>query len=217
MKITFWLDFVCPHSYIGKARLEDAIQRAGIDRNDVEIEYKTLEYDKNAPKEYVDDAVKIVCKRYYYGPTGAKMAMKRISDWGKFEGLELNYLTARYTNSLDANRLLKLAQSKGDSNVTEKLVDGFFKAFFTDNLELSDRNVLIDVAEKAGLNKADIEKVLDSNEFEAEVRADEAEAESNEIGTPYTIINGEKGEFIVNGAQDGVMFVKALKDAAGIN
>ena len=37
MKITFWLDFVCPHSYIGKARLEDAIQRAGIDRNDVEI------------------------------------------------------------------------------------------------------------------------------------------------------------------------------------
>ena len=39
MKITFWLDFVCPHSYIGKARLEDAIQRAGIDRNDVEIEY----------------------------------------------------------------------------------------------------------------------------------------------------------------------------------
>ena len=186
MKITFWLDFVCPHSYIGKARLEDAIQRAGIDRNDVEIEYKTLEYDKNAPKEYVDDAVKIVCKRYYYGPTGAKMAMKRISDWGKFEGLELNYLTARYTNSLD-------------------------------NLELSDRNVLIDVAEKAGLNKADIEKVLDSNEFEAEVRADEAEAESKEIGTPYTIINGEKGEFIVNGAQDGVMFVKALKDATGIN
>ena len=34
---------------------------------------------------------------------------------------------------------------------------------------------------------------------------------------PYTIINGEKGEFIVNGAQDGVMFVKALKDATGIN
>ena len=60
-------------------------------------------------------------------------------------------------------------------------------------------------------------QVLDSNEFEAEVRADEAEAESKEIGTPYTIINGEKGEFIVNGAQDGVMFVKALKDATGIN
>ena len=50
-----------------------------------------------------------------------------------------------------------------------------------------------------------------------DTQADEAEAESKEIGTPYTIINGEKGEFIVNGAQDGVMFVKALKDATGIN
>lgn len=217
MKITYWLDFVCPHSYIGKARLEDAIKRAGIDRNDVEFEYKSLEYDKNAPKECVDSSVQIVCKRYYYGPTGAKMAMKRISDWGKFEGLELNYLTARYTNTLDANRLLKFSQSKGDLNVTENLVDGLFKAFFTDNSELSDKKVLIDVAVKAGLNRDEVEKVLDGNEFEAEVRADEAEAESMGIGTPYTIIDGVNGEFTVNGAQDGVMFVKALKDAAGIN
>ena len=48
MKIEVWSDFVCPFCYIGKRRLEMALEQFP-HKKDVEVEFKSFELDQNAP------------------------------------------------------------------------------------------------------------------------------------------------------------------------
>ncbi|MED3831323.1 DsbA family protein, partial [Priestia megaterium] len=48
MKIEVWSDFVCPFCYIGKRRLEQALQQFA-HKDDVQVEFKSFELDPNAP------------------------------------------------------------------------------------------------------------------------------------------------------------------------
>ena len=41
MKIEVWSDFVCPFCYIGKRRLEEALEKAGFEGK-AEVEFKAL-------------------------------------------------------------------------------------------------------------------------------------------------------------------------------
>ena len=40
MKIEVWSDFVCPFCYIGKRRLEEALEQTGFDK--AQVEFKAL-------------------------------------------------------------------------------------------------------------------------------------------------------------------------------
>ena len=48
MKIEVWSDYVCPFCYIGKRRLEEALEQFPHADN-VEVEFKSFELDPNAP------------------------------------------------------------------------------------------------------------------------------------------------------------------------
>lgn len=48
MKIEVWSDFVCPFCYIGKRRLEMALEQFP-HRDNVEVEFKSFELDPNTP------------------------------------------------------------------------------------------------------------------------------------------------------------------------
>lgn len=48
MKIEVWSDFVCPFCYIGKHRLEMALEQFP-HKKDVEVEFKSFELDRILP------------------------------------------------------------------------------------------------------------------------------------------------------------------------
>ncbi len=50
MKIEVWSDFVCPFCYIGKRRLEEALESFP-HRENVEVVFRRFELDPNAKKE----------------------------------------------------------------------------------------------------------------------------------------------------------------------
>ena len=53
MKIEIWSDFVCPFCYIGKRRLETALEKFE-HKDEVELVFKSFELDPSAKKKYAE-------------------------------------------------------------------------------------------------------------------------------------------------------------------
>ena len=108
--------------------------------------------------------------------------------------------------------MTKFAYTKSLS-IADRLIEELFKAYFCDNLELADREVLINAALHAGLDKSETEALLDSGRFFEEVRKDEMDAARNEIhAVPFFVV----GDYGIPGAlgteQMKEVIKKALKD-----
>ena len=210
MKITYWSDFACPYCYIGEERLLKAIKRLGME-NDIELEMKSYELDPNAPKECTGTMAERYAKNMKLGPKGAEYHVERVSRFGRMEGLDMDYAKSKYTNTLDAHRLLKFAQSKDDKEIISKLTKSLFDAYFAKGLELSDRNTLVKICVEAGLSENDIVNALDSDTFTDEVRADESEVEADPdfYGIPLFVIGDKKLE----GAAEENALITAIREA----
>ncbi len=210
MKITYWSDYACPYCYIGETRLEKALEELGM-KDKVTLEMKSFELDPGASREYTGTTVDRFAKKYGLEKKGAANQIEHISNLGREEGIDFRYADTRYTNTMDAHRLTKYVQSLGNKVLTEQVIHDLFDAYFTKNQELTDREVLIHIGVKAGLRAGEVEALLDSNFFEADVRKDEMEAQRYGIhGVPFFVVDDK---YSLSGAQPQELFVQALQRA----
>ena len=195
MKIEIWSDYACPFCYIGEKRLEKAI--AGIPG--VEVIFKSFELDPNASREVISGTVDRFAEKYGLTLDEAADRIEQISRMGRAEGIDFRYAETRYTNTFDA-------QEKGHAEIIGKLFD----AYFTKNLELADFDVLKKIAAECGLDTAEVDAVLNSDRYAAEVRADEMEAARLGVhGVPFFVIGGKYG---LSGAQPVEIIRQAVED-----
>ncbi len=206
--LTIWSDFACPYCYIGETRLEKAIEELGM-KDNVQIDYRAFELDPEAPKEVVSTTPERFARKYRLTLDGAKEQIEQISSLGRELGIDFRYATTRYTNTRDAHRLMKLAEAKYDRATVGRLNELLFKAYFVENLELSDHSVLMAKALEAGMKEDEVKEVLESEKYDDEVRFDEREAMMRGVhGVPYIVFNGG---FAVPGALSLEGFKMALE------
>ncbi|MDE6311453.1 MAG: DsbA family oxidoreductase [Muribaculaceae bacterium] len=204
--LTVWSDFACPYCYIGETRLEKAVEELGL-KDKVQIDYRAFELDPTASKEVVGGTPERFAMKYRLSLEDAKKQIEEISSLGRESGIDFRYATTQYSNTRDAHRLMKLAEAKYDRNTVERLNKALFDAYFTKNLVLADHEVLLKLAESVDMDAKEVKAVLDSNEYDDEVRFDEREAAMRGVrGVPYIVFGGE---FAVPGA----MSVEGFKDA----
>jgi predicted DsbA family dithiol-disulfide isomerase len=85
------------------------------------------------------------------------------------------------------------------------------RAYFTEGEPVGDRDTLVRLAAEAGLDPADVEQVLDTDEHTEAVRADEAEARALGItGVPFFVVDRKYG---VSGAQPADQLLAVLERA----
>ncbi len=207
MKISIWSDYNCPYCYIGFTRLYKAIEELKYD--DVKVDIHSFELDSNASKSCQSTTLERFSEKYNMSLEDAKKEIDKITKWATDEGLTMNYETAKFTNSRDAHRLTKLAIQTNDQELINNFIKLLFEAYFSKNLELADKEVLVDVATSAGLEKNKILEVLNSNKFDNEVELDERVALDTGIqGVPYFIFNNK---YAVPGALPVSEFKNVLK------
>ena len=210
MKIEIWSDYVCPYCYIGERQLEKALEGFS-DKENVEISYKSFELDPTSSYEVTTNTKDRVARKYGYTSEQAQQMIDNVTKYAKSVGLEYHYDTARYTNSFDAHRIAKYAETKGKGlEMSERL----FHAYFTENKEMSDHKALKDIAVEIGLDELEVEDVLKNKKFAEEVRNDEYEASRLGIhAVPFFLINGK---YSLSGAQPPEafenIFEKVLKE-----
>ncbi|MBD7913352.1 MULTISPECIES: DsbA family oxidoreductase [Clostridium] len=205
MKIEVWSDFVCPFCYIGKRRLEIALNKFK-HKDEVEVIFKSFELDPGAKKKYDENIHELIAKKYGIPLEQAKGSNAKLVEQAKEVGLNFNFDDLIPTNTFDAHRLSHYAKTEGKMN---ELAERLLKAYFVDSLNLSDHKVLAVLAGEVGLNEEEALKVLESEEYGTNVRNDEKTASKlNITGVPFFVFNNK---YAVSGAQPPELFLEVLE------
>lgn len=208
MKVEIWSDVACPFCWIGKRHFEQAVEQ--LDLENLEIEWKSFELDPYAQKEYEDDLYTLLANKYGQAREWAIAACEDMETRGKNIGVEFNFDQIKSTNTFDAHRFLHLTKSKGLQIEAE---EALFQAFFRDGKHLGDPEVLLQLGMDLGLDKNEVSKMLNSDQFAKEVRSDEQLGQEFGIrGVPFFVINRKYG---ISGAQPVQHFMDVLKKAKG--
>jgi len=204
MKIEIWSDIMCPFCYIGKRQLETALQQ--FPDNDFEIEWKSFQLDPTITPEPEKDVYTYLAERKGMTVEQSKEMHKGVAERAKSVGLEYNFDKAVISNSLEAHRIIQLAKTKKLGDEIEEI---FFNAYFTEGRDLNDGPTLIELAEKAGLDKKDVLEVLKSdNLYLKEVEHDIEEAQQIGVqGVPFFVFDRK---YAVSGAQPVEAFVQTI-------
>ncbi len=206
MRVDIWSDVVCPFCYIGKKRLEHVAEQAGIE---LDIHWHSFELDPGAPaKHEVSNTERLAQK---YGRSYAEMEeMERnVAAMAATEGIDFQWQKANSGNSFNAHRIIHLAQSKGLGNEAK---EAFFHAYMTEGLAIGEREVVEEIASRIGLDNAEVEYVLDSDELADFVRHDEkiAHEQLKVTGVPFFVFDQK---LALSGAQPREIFLQALQQA----
>jgi len=208
LKIIYWSDFACPFCYIGEKRLENAIKELFL-KDFTSIKMKAFELNPYASKKVESITDERFANKYGLSLSAARARIDSISQLGRAEGIDFKYADTLYTNTFDAHRLTKFAEKKGKDE--RKLIHLLYDAYFTKNLKLAERSVLIDIAKKVGLNEQEVNEMLNGEHFANEVKQDEMESLKMGIhGVPYFVINDK---YVINGAQSKENIKEIINEA----
>ncbi len=188
IKITAYSDNICPFCTVGAKRLKKLQQEL-----DFDVEWRAFEIHPETPK----DGVKTVD---YFPKYDMEKMKNYIESFGKDVGIKLNGdVLANSKLSLAAN---EFAKKKGKF---DKFHEAIFKANFEEGKNIGDMDVLLEIAQSVGLNKAELKLYLvDERNLEA---IDESSAQAKKLGitgVPSFIINNK----MVVGAQS----IEVLKE-----
>lgn len=205
IKIAVVSDIVCPWCYIGKRRLEKAVDSMSHDA-DFEIAYYPFELNSEMPPEGKNQREYLTNK--FGSETDYERLTGNVTRVAETEGLVFDYEKQKISpNTRNAHRLILLAKEDGKHL---EVVEALFKAYFTDGVDLSKNENLVNLASNAGLDRAKIAAFLDSDAGLAEVALAEAELHRMGItGVPFYIINDKYG---ISGAQPTASFVEAFQN-----
>lgn len=207
MQVEIWSDVVCPWCYLGKRNFEQALAQFS-HRDEVEVVYRSFELDPTAPNDATTPTADLLAAKYGLTPDQARAAQLQMEERARQAGLTFRMQDLRSGNTRDAHRLLQLARERG---LQAGLVERLHRAYFTEQDSVFDRAALTRLAAEAGLNPAEVTAVLDSDQFSAEVTADERIArELGATGVPFFVIDRRYG---IPGAQPAEIIGQALSQA----
>lgn len=209
MIINCWSDFTCPFCYIAENRLHRAISEMGLEK-ECKVVFRAFELNPKASREPKRTIVEGFARHYGMSPEEASGRVGDIEAMARGDGLEFNYGTARATNTFDALRVAKLAQSKSNDAANAFVLE-MYRDFFERNMVLSDPGVIADAAARVGLDRDEAEKVISGDAFTDEVRNDERAAyEMGLHAVPFILVNGRYG---IPGAIETDQFKQVLGKA----
>jgi len=204
MQVEVWSDVVCPWCYIGKRRLERALE--SFDHADeVEVVWRSYELDPAAPVRREGDPAVRLARKYGLSVDRARAAQERITALAALEGLDYHLDQAAGGNTLDAHRLIHLAQEQGMGDVMKERL---LRAHLVEARPIGDHDTLVQVAVEVGLARDEVEQLLDGDDLVDAVRADEQRAVDLDVtGVPFFLVDGRLG---IPGAQDRELLVRVL-------
>ncbi|MEX0299395.1 MAG: DsbA family oxidoreductase [Kordiimonas sp.] len=203
MKLDIVIDVVCPWCYVGKKQLDKALTL----RPSVVSEKRWRPYQlaPETPAEGVD-------RRAYYkqkfgeGSPQLTAMREHLLKTGAALGIKFDFESdCKVANTLDAHRLIRWAYSVGAQDM---VAEDLMQRYFEDCAFLGDPELLADVADRAGMDKALVEDLLSSDEDKKQVYNEVMQARQMGIqGVPMFIFDDKNG---VSGAQDASVLVEVM-------
>jgi predicted DsbA family dithiol-disulfide isomerase len=183
--ITVFSDYVCPFCYLGRESLRQYQATRG---EPLRIDWRPfdLRSGKRNPDGSIDHSVDDGKDEDYFEQ--AKENVRRLQEE---YGVEMNLELSRETDSLPAQIVSVHLQETTDYNTWLAFDEGVFEALWTDGRDIGDTDVLVDVAEEAGVDGASVREALDDEELRERVRDQFTDAQQAGVtGVPTFVYDG---------------------------
>ena len=210
LRIDFVSDVACPWCAVGLASLQQALSK--LDGSvAAEIHLQPFELSPDMPFEG-EDAVDHIMHKYGISEAQSEANRKTLRERAAAVGFTYNMQRgSRVWNTFDAHRLLHWVELQ-DSDKAVALKRALFRAYFTDNENVADRDVLARIGNDVGLDSDEARRVLESNQYADDVRTQERHWQQAGIhSVPAAIVNGQ---YLISGGQPPDVFENALREIA---
>ena len=208
MDVHIWSDVVCPWCYLGKRRFEHAL--ALFDhRDEIRVTHRSFQLDPSRPRHQTMSRREMLKSKYQLSEQQVRDMDTRMEHLADIEGLDYHLTEAGLTgNTLDAHQLLQLGKARG---IQDAVIERLYRAYFTEQRSVFDRDSLVTLAGEAGLDESEARDVLERDAYVDAVNADVLEARALGVsGVPFFVLGGRYG---VSGAQATEVFTEALTKA----
>ena len=198
-------DLICPWCYLGKRRLDHAL---GAVHGPSVVSWYPFQLNPDMPAEGMG------FDRYLTQKFGnaelVRPGLAQLTEAGEAAGIQFRFdRIARVPNTLDAHRLMQLAERQGRD--ASRLAEGIMRSFFEAGMDISDRGVLEAVGQDAGIAVEAIRKTLDDEASRQIVLNQEAQVRKGGVtGVPDFLINKR---LFVTGAQSTEILVNVFDRA----
>jgi predicted DsbA family dithiol-disulfide isomerase len=202
MEIEIYADVVCPWCWIGKRRLEQALESYD---GEVTVRYRPFQLDPTpvaGPRPLLE-----ALGAKFGGRERAEAMFAQVRQVGESVGLDLRFDRAVHANTFDAHRLVRFATEHGKGPET---VEALYRAHFTDGVDVGSIDALVAVAAGVGLDGAEIRDHLTSNLGRREVAAELSAAHQLGVSSVPTFVLA--GKYAVTGAQEPETLLAALRE-----
>src|SRR5690242_16906102 len=208
LRIDFVSDVACPWCAVGLASLQQALKKLdGSVRAEIHLQPFELNPDLASEGE---DAGEHIMRKYRINE--AQMETNRAAIRERAAALGFAYNVGRGSrvwNTFDAHRLLHWAELQNLDRALA-LKQALLRAYFSNNENVSHRDVLIRTATEAGLDAGEARRVLETGEYAEEVRTQERRFQQAGIhSVPATIINNT---YLISGGQPPEVFEQVLRE-----
>ncbi|HMT46964.1 MAG TPA: DsbA family oxidoreductase [Novosphingobium sp.] len=213
LTIDIWSDVMCPWCVIGYSQLQKGLAQL---EGEVEAEIRWLPFELNpdmAPEG--EGQAEHIARKYGRSPAEAEANREKLLQIGERAGYSFAYAgegeppKAMIWNTFQAHKLLKWALVEYGPEAQTRLKRALFDAHFQQRLNMSDPQVLLDVAEAQGLDRAGAEAALADEALGVIIRREEAQAwDMNISGVPAMVVNGK---YLIPGAQEPETYANALR------
>ena len=206
IQVEIWSDVVCPWCYIGKRRLERAI--AAVEgQYEIQVHWHPFQLNPTMPKEGISRK-QYRTRKFGSWERSLELDAKVIAV-GESEGILFAFdKTDRTPNTVDAHRLIWLADQHG---CQDAVVEGLFRAYFTEGKDIGNQQTLMEVVDEAGLDRQASDDMLNSDDGMNAISSGREMSQRHHVdGVPFFIINNA---ITLSGAQAPETFLDAFNQA----
>nr|WP_313975283.1 DsbA family oxidoreductase [uncultured Psychrobacter sp.] len=208
LRIDIVSDVVCPWCIIGYRQLAEALKQTNTEH---EIHWHPFELNPNMPSAG-QNLREHIMEKYGSSKEESDASRLRMTQAGNEVGFEFHFNDdTRMHNTFNLHQLLYWAGQQGQKPMHD-LKQALFSAHFTHGRNISDNNVLADIAAEVGLNRSEALAVLEDQRFAKEVRAEERHWQQQGIQSVPAMIFNER--HLVSGAQGVDNYVNILQQLA---
>lgn len=199
-------DPICPWCYIGKARLERALEARP--DHPFALQWHPFQLNPTMPKSGMERRAYLEAK--FGGPEGAKTAYAPVVEILLKESPKADLLAiTRTPNTLDAHRLIYWAGIEGRQT---PMVSALYRAYFQDGRDIGDMDTLCDLAQQVGMDADATRRLLSSDADLEEIEARDAHARERGVNAVPLFIVGNR--HAVEGAQPSDLWLDVIDELA---
>ena len=216
--VDIWSDVMCPWCAVGYMQFAKSVKEVEGEL-DVEVRWMPFELNPDLPPE---GKLQDWHLAEVYGRSPEDIAAMRAQMQATAEraGFPMAWTgpgeapPAMMWNTFEAHKLLRWALADAGPEAQTRLKLALLEAHFQQRRNVGDREVLLDVAEAEGLDRAKAAEALADEALAIAVRAEEARGRQAGINSvPSFVVDGQ---YLIQGAREPEDYAQVLRQVAGL-